>query len=84
MSPGWFAYLLYFRLIADVGPARALTVTFLVPVFALFYGAVLLGEEITHWMLICAAVIVCGVAMSSGLLKLGRRTATTPSPLPPR
>ena len=78
------AYILFFRLIATAGPARALTVTFLVPVFALFYGAVLLGEEITHWMLICAAVIVCGVAMSSGLIKLGRRTATTPSPLPPR
>ena len=78
------AYILFFRLIATAGPARALTVTFLVPVFALFYGAVLLGEEITHWMLICAAVIVCGVAMSSGLIKLGRRAATTPSPLPPR
>jgi drug/metabolite transporter (DMT)-like permease len=78
------AYILFFRLIATAGPSRALTVTFLVPVFALFYGAVLLDEEITHWMLICAVVIVCGVALSAGLIKLGRRTATTPSPLPPR
>jgi drug/metabolite transporter (DMT)-like permease len=68
------AYILFFRLIEAAGPARALTVTFLVPVFALFYGAVFLGEDITQWMLICAVVIVCGVALSTGLVKLGRRT----------
>jgi drug/metabolite transporter (DMT)-like permease len=68
------AYILYFRLIAAAGPARALTVTFLVPVFAGFYGAVFLGEEITAWTLGCAAVIVCGVALSTGVLgaRLGR------------
>ncbi|SCK59905.1 Permease of the drug/metabolite transporter (DMT) superfamily [Variovorax sp. HW608] len=65
------AYILFFRLIEHAGPARALTVTFLVPVFAVFYGAVFLGEEITQWMLICAVVIVCGVALSTGLVKLG-------------
>jgi drug/metabolite transporter (DMT)-like permease len=82
------AYILFFRLIANAGPARALTVTFLVPVFAVFYGAVFLGESITQWMLICAAVIVCGVALSTGLVKLWRgsgsgSTAAT-SPPPPR
>lgn len=64
------AYVLFFRLIERAGPAKALTVTFLVPVFAVFYGAVFLGERITQWMLICAAVIVCGVALSTGLVKL--------------
>jgi drug/metabolite transporter (DMT)-like permease len=65
------AYILFFRLIERAGPARALTVTFLVPVFALFYGAVFLGESITQWMLVCAVVIVCGVALSTGIVKLG-------------
>jgi drug/metabolite transporter (DMT)-like permease len=80
------AYILFFRLIETAGPARALTVTFLVPVFALFYGAVFLGEEITQWMLICAMVIVCGVALSTGLVKLGRRQrdVAIASPRPPR
>jgi drug/metabolite transporter (DMT)-like permease len=80
------AYILFFRLIETAGPARALTVTFLVPVFALFYGAVFLGEEITQWMLICAVVIVCGVALSTGLVKLGRRQreGAIASPRPPR
>ena len=67
------AYVLFFRLIESAGPARALTVTFLIPVFALFYGAFFLGEKITQWMLVCAFVIVCGVALSTGLVKLGRR-----------
>jgi drug/metabolite transporter (DMT)-like permease len=78
------AYILFFRLIANAGPARALTVTFLVPVFAVFYGAVFLGEEITSWMLICAAVIVCGVALSAGLVTLGRRAPANPSHPRPR
>lgn len=79
-----FAYILFFRLIERAGPARALTVTFLVPVFAVIYGALFLGERITPWMLMCAAVIVCGVALSTGLVRPGRRAAATASPPPPR
>ncbi|APW38243.1 EamA family transporter [Rhodoferax koreense] len=70
------AYVLYFRLIANVGPAKTLTVTFAVPVFAVFYGAVFLGESLTPWMIGCGLVIVCGTALSTGLLKLpGLKTA---------
>ena len=64
------AYILYFRLIDRAGPARALTVTFLIPVFAIAYGVLLLGEEVTSWMLVCGAVILAGTALSSGLVKL--------------
>lgn len=74
------AYVLFFRLIAAAGPQRALTVTFLVPVFAVFYGAIFLHEEITSWMLMCAGVIVCGVALSTGLVKPGRRKARASLP----
>ncbi|MDD2917711.1 DMT family transporter [Rhodoferax sp.] len=63
------AYVLYFRLIDKVGAAGSLTVTFLIPVFAVFYGVVFLGESVTAWMLICGAVILCGTALSMGLLK---------------
>jgi drug/metabolite transporter (DMT)-like permease len=67
------AYILYFRLIEATGPARALAVTFLVPVFALGYGVLLLGENISSAMLVCGAVIVLGTALSTGLLKPGNR-----------
>jgi drug/metabolite transporter (DMT)-like permease len=65
------AYILFFRLIENAGPPRALAVTFLVPVFAVLYGVLFLGESVTLWMTGCAAVIVCGTALSTGLLKLG-------------
>ncbi|OGB55916.1 MAG: hypothetical protein A2496_02150 [Burkholderiales bacterium RIFOXYC12_FULL_60_6] len=64
------AYVLFFRLIDKVGAAGSLTVTFLIPVFAVFYGVVFLGESVTAWMLICGAVILLGTALSMGLLKL--------------
>ncbi|MES2612456.1 MAG: DMT family transporter [Pseudomonadota bacterium] len=67
------AYFLFFRLIERAGPARALTVTFLLPVFATFYGVVFLDESITQWMLVCAAVIVCGVGLSTGFIAPGKR-----------
>lgn len=63
------AYILYFRLIAHAGPSRALAVTFLTPVFAVLYGALFLQERITLWMLGCAAVIVTGTLLSTGLVR---------------
>lgn len=64
------AYILYFRLIENVGPARSLTVTFVVPVFAVIYGLIFLGESISAWMVMCGLIIVLGTALSAGLLPL--------------
>ena len=54
------AYLLYYRLIADIGPTRALTVAFLMPLFGMTWGALLLGETITWPMIAGCALIVGG------------------------
>jgi drug/metabolite transporter (DMT)-like permease len=67
------AYVIYFRLIERAGPSRALTVTFMIPVFAVVYGVLLLGEAVTLWMLLCGAVVLLGTALSSGLVKLPGR-----------
>ena len=61
------AYILYFRLINRAGPAKALTVTFLIPVFALIYGVVFLNETVTLSMVFLGMVVVLGTAMSSGI-----------------
>jgi drug/metabolite transporter (DMT)-like permease len=71
------AYILYFRLIEQAGPARALTVTFAIPVFAILYGALFLGEQVTPRMLMCGAVVLLGTALSTGLLKLPRLRPAT-------
>ena len=62
------AYLLFFRLIQRAGPARTLSVTFAIPMFAVLYGVVFFGEVVTPWMITCALVIVAGTSMSSGML----------------
>jgi len=67
------AYVLYFRLIERAGPSRALSVTFAIPVFAVLYGVLLLGEVVTPWMVVCGLVIVAGTSLSTGLVALRRR-----------
>jgi drug/metabolite transporter (DMT)-like permease len=66
------AYVLYFRLIENIGPSRSLTVTFVLPVFAIIYGAIFLHETVSVWMLLCGVIIVCGTALSANLFKFGR------------
>ena len=68
------AYLLYFRLIARVGPATAMTVTFMIPAFAMLWGRLFLGEDVTSTMLLGCAVILGGTALASGMLS-ARRSA---------
>ena len=57
------AYLLYFRLIKDVGAASALTVTFLIPVFGTLWRILFLGEQLTLNAAIGMAIIIVGTAM---------------------
>ena len=45
----------------------------MLPVFAVAYGILFLDESLTPWMLFCGLVIVCGTALSTGVLKLGRK-----------
>lgn len=42
-----FAYVLYFRLLGDIGPVKASTVTFMIPVFGVLWGAWLLDEPLS-------------------------------------
>lgn len=64
------AYVLYFRLIAKVGAARTMTVTYLIPLFASLIGVIFLDELITTWVIECAFMILSGTALAAGLLKL--------------
>ena len=68
------AYMLYFRLIARVGPARAISVTFLIPAFAALWGFVFLREVPTAEMLAGCAVILLGTALATGVLHPRVRT----------
>ena len=64
------AYILYFRLIARLGAARAITVTFLIPLFGVLWGALFLGEALTPSMLAGGLVILAGIGLASGVVRL--------------
>lgn len=59
------AYTVFFRLIQRLGPAPALTVTFLIPVFGMLWGALFLGETVTPLMVAGTAIIAWGTWQSA-------------------
>ncbi|MCY7316392.1 MAG: DMT family transporter [Rubrivivax sp.] len=64
------AYALYFRLIVRAGATQAMSVTFLIPAFALLWGWLLLDETPTLATLAGCTVILLGTALATGLVKL--------------
>lgn len=87
-TPGWMAwsaavvlgvgctalaFLLFFRLIANVGASRAVTVTFLIPLFGVLWGSLFLGETLNAGMLVGGSVVVLGTALATGVLHLPLR-----------
>jgi drug/metabolite transporter (DMT)-like permease len=66
------AYLMYFRLLVEIGSTRAITVTFLIPVFGSLWGAVFINEEITLMMMVGMAIILLGTALVTGVVRISR------------
>jgi drug/metabolite transporter (DMT)-like permease len=67
------AYLLYFRLIAEVGATSALAVTFLNPVFGILWGALFLGEVVGWHTIAGSAIVLVGTALVTGFIpRFGR------------
>ena len=69
------AFVLFFRLIAEVGPARATVITYVNPAVALVLGVVVLGESFTVVTAIGFALILIGSVLGTGR---DRRRAETP------
>jgi len=63
------AYLLYFRLMSRIGPTNTIAVTFLIPVFAVLWGFLFLGELFTLHMAAGCAIVLLGTALALGLIK---------------
>ncbi len=60
------AYLLYFRLISDIGAASALTVTFLIPVFGILWGYLFMDEQVGVHTIIGGFAVIVGTALVTG------------------
>jgi drug/metabolite transporter (DMT)-like permease len=75
-----FAQLILFRMLRLFGSRRLSLVTYLIPGFALFYGAVLLDEPVTVAALGGLVLILAGVALASGERILRTRRAAQEEP----
>jgi drug/metabolite transporter (DMT)-like permease len=67
------AFVIFYRLISTVGPARTLVVTYVAPGFAIVYGSVFLSEEITAATIAGLALILTGSWLSAEGRLPGRR-----------
>lgn len=71
------AFIFYYRLIADVGPVKAITVTLLVPIFGMVWGVIFLGEPVTAGRIAGCAIILAGCSPILGLVRLTFRRAAS-------
>jgi len=62
------AYVIFFRLIANLGAAKAVSVTYLIPAFGLFWGYLFLSEQITTLIILGFCCILIGVGLTTGVL----------------
>jgi drug/metabolite transporter (DMT)-like permease len=76
------AQILLFRVLRSDGAARMSLVTYLLPVTALFYGVALLGEPLTVEELLGMVLILGGVALGSGAVRVPRREPAPATPAP--
>jgi drug/metabolite transporter (DMT)-like permease len=72
-----FAYLIFFRLIATLGASKAVTVTFLIPVFGVLWGDLFLHERVNAAMLIGGSIVVVGTALATGFIRFPRTLCTS-------
>jgi len=72
------AYLVYFRLLAEVGPTNTLAVTFLVPVFGVIWAAIFLGERLTLGTVAGGLLILVSVSLVTGAGWPAAARATVP------
>jgi drug/metabolite transporter (DMT)-like permease len=69
------AYVLYYALLAGAGASRSILITYLVPAIALVYGSVLLDEPVTVAAVVGLVLVLGGVALGTGVLRVARRRA---------
>jgi drug/metabolite transporter (DMT)-like permease len=67
------AQILSYRMIRVYGSARSALVAYMLPAFALFYGAVFLGEALSYQKLAGLALVCGGVALGTGAVRVASR-----------
>ena len=69
------AYIIYFKLIEDIGTTSALTVTFLTPAFGILWGALFLGEVVGWYTIVGSGIVLLGTALVTGFIGAPKKLA---------
>lgn len=72
------AYIIFYRLFASIGPTRAVTVTFLIPLFSVIWGVLFIDERVTWNLAAGGSLILSGMVLTTGLYKLLKSTDAQP------
>jgi len=57
---GTLAFIVFYKLLAEIGPSKTLSVAFIIPVFGMIWSALFLGEHITPTMVLGAVIVILG------------------------
>jgi drug/metabolite transporter (DMT)-like permease len=75
-------YVLYYALLSGAGASRSILITYLVPAIALAYGVLLLGEPLTVAAVAGLALVLAGVALGTGVVRVTRPRVPVEEPPP--
>jgi drug/metabolite transporter (DMT)-like permease len=77
------AFLIFFALIADIGPVRATVITYVNPAVAILLGVTILGEHLTAGMIVGFPLVLIGSVFATGRAQRRRATrAAEPESMP--
>jgi drug/metabolite transporter (DMT)-like permease len=76
--PNGIGYVVYFTLVREIGFARSITVTYLLPIVALILGVIFLDEQLFARELVGLVLVMIGVAAVNGQLPLFKRLTRPP------
>jgi drug/metabolite transporter (DMT)-like permease len=68
------AYIIFYRLFASIGPTKAVTVTFLIPLFSVIWGVLFIDERVTWNLAAGGGLILGGMVLTTGLYSLTHPT----------
>jgi len=71
------AYTIFFKLLNNIGPSRAVSVTFLVPIFSFLFGYLLLDEVVTARMWGATVIILIGMSLVLRIVNFDRVSSST-------
>ena len=71
-------YILWNAGLKGLGPTRAVTYAYAIPPLAVTFGAILLDEPVTVWLLVGGALVVGGIAAAQGVPLMAHLASVRP------